>query len=139
MTGVFAVLAVAALFGACGEDGPRPVSEADAREVLDDAVALGLRGDDELCQMASAVKLCEGILRRAAVDRPAEAPRVVGVRTIESKGDQVGGTVLELEGATRSGRPYRSDFLVVDTGDGPRPHQPVWWAGIAVAQSRSES
>ena len=129
---VLAVIVVVGA-GACSDPQAKPVTEAEARSVLAKAVELGLAGKDgELCDMAEAQLLCEGILDRARGRRPVEPPVVVGKRMVRSEGDTVGGMVLELEGIDGTGKPYRGEILVSNIGDGPCLQMPVWWSGISV-------
>ena len=131
------VTALAVVSPSCSDER-QTVTLEEARVVLEEAVRLGLEGDDEaLCAMGGSVKMCERHLESARGRRPTEAPREVGHREIPTAGDNTGGVVLEIEGVDGSGKPYRSDFLVFHSGKEPVPLVPVWWAGVSVGSDGS--
>ena len=137
-----AAVGVGAAVAGCssaGEDpaaAPRPVSERDALAVLDRAVDLASADDlDGLCELTRARPMCERSLDDVGRDSvPDGRPRVLGttvhdpVRT--DAGTSLGGRAVEVCGVDGRGRPYRSEIMVLDQGDGPEPMNPVYWAGI---------
>lgn len=132
------VLAVAACTPAGPPAGTIPSVE-QARRHLDAVVRLALAGDfDGMCALADGN--CERILDMVGRDAvPPDPPRIVGTRTVpttSSNGQQsFGGVVLVLCGVDGRGKPYDSEMLVFNDGNGLRAINAVYWGPTRIASS----
>jgi hypothetical protein len=130
-----AILAVA--LGACGGDSAaEPVTETEARGLLDRTVALATTGELRYeCEETGAPSVtCERDLRQYGETPPAgHTVEVLGASVIEEAESTMPGLVLELCISSGSGQPYRSDFLVQrDPGGGLVVPYPVYWSGVQI-------
>jgi hypothetical protein len=123
----------------------RPVSEAEAVAVIDRAVVLASAGDLEgLCAMTRARLMCESSLRSVGHGSVPDAdPQVLRTTVHEpvhhrGGGVSLGGTAVEVCGTDGLGRPYRSEVMVLDQGDGPEPMDPIYWTPRSYARLKGD-
>lgn len=122
MIAIVGALAVAVvgwfvLAGSGGGDSEEPVSEAEARGFLDQAVAAGRARDwDKLCNLNGAPPNCHFALdspfQKLRDTVPPDPPRIVETRFIEESAEGAGGRILIVEGTDGRGKPYRTEVLV---------------------------
>lgn len=127
-----AVLTVAVLAAACGTSSSSRPTEADARNVLNNAVSLAETGDVAgLCDMhGSHTDICVNDLTRLGgrASAPGSAPRIVASGSISD------GTGWRLAVCGRDGfeRPYVTDFVVYSRDGMLDVPYPVYWSGRIV-------
>ncbi len=64
---------------------------------------------------------------------PDEPPRIIDSYVVPSMGQSVGGRILVLEGGDGLDRPYRTEYLIIDTGIyGLAPLHSIYWSGISI-------
>ncbi len=121
------------------------VSVKEAEDVLNQAVAcVAARDLDGLCELSGSALMCESEWRSAGEwnTAPVDPPAVVDTYLLptEHYGNgsmSTGGRVLVLEGSDALGKPYRSEFLVFDSGQekGVVALDVVYWAGISIGKT----
>lgn len=120
---------------------PEAISTESAQKILQRAEMLAQSGDvDALCEISFSPRLCEIQLDTAGgvASIPQQPPEMVDSYIVNDEqlpnGDRiVGGRVLVLEGVDGLGEPYRTEFLVFDTGlYGLKPHDAIYWSGVGV-------
>lgn len=133
-----AVIAALSLAACTLSSPPRPPTEAEAEGFLAEVVAIARSGDFvALCEVGGGT--CEDFLDQpGGREVPAEAPRIIGGRTIqptsEGGGGRVGGYVLEMCGTNADGAPYYSEMLVFFDFNGDlHGIEPTYWLGIRIA------
>ncbi len=149
------LVAIVALFIRSSRPVPRREPEEIAREeaeaLLHKAVALLRAGKVNrfFKEIPSAPEMCRMQFDRAGgpAALPAGAPRIVdryvlpdrllggGSLAPDGRVRAAGGHVLVLEGVDGLGRPYRTEFMVYDTGQlRLRATNAVYWSGYTIGQ-----
>ena len=120
--------AVVLLSAAC-QAKPTDLTTASAQEqtaaanaacaVLDQVVqAASERDFDALCTHASSLGICRFQLQGNEATVPTTAPTVDCVKFVAPRDGRVGGVVLVVSGVDGAGSAYRSEFFIIDTGNG---------------------
>lgn len=130
-----------------GEEPLREISVEEAESVLNKAVIYVTSGDlDKLCDLGGSVVIYQQTWRDAGGwdTVPQQSPDIVETYLIPTKdignGSQsTGGRVLVLEGINGRGQPYRTEFLVFDSGShGLAALNAIYWSGIIIGQTDDE-
>lgn len=132
------IIVAACVAVACNPPGATVPSRAETEAFVGDIVELARAQDFEaLCARGGGN--CEHILETAGRDAvPSEPPLIVSVVEVPTRpradgSSQLGGQVVTVCGVDRHGRPYRTEMLVFDSGDGVKAIEPVYWSGISLA------
>jgi hypothetical protein len=114
---VVALSGAVILLGGDG-DSEKPVSEAEARAFLDQAVAAARARDwDKLCSLNGAPPNCrfdlDSPFQKLRETVPPDPPTIVETRFHEEQSeDGSAGRILVVEGTDGRGRPYRTEVMV---------------------------
>jgi hypothetical protein len=139
-------LACGVLLAGCGDgdqsartEAPQSavVSDADAREALDDAVTVVHSGDlGQLCDISANHRMCtETLDELGRVSAPVESTPVITdsyaltPRRVPNGGGTAGGRVLEVCGLDGQGESYSTELLVILGSDAPVLVNAVYWSG----------
>lgn len=143
---LLSVLVLLTVAQACGTTTYRPaetISLTEATAVLRRAEAFATAGDAAgMCSLTDNRPNCQFLLEQAGgiANAPSQSPTVVDSYILPSRDNRLGGRVLVLEGATASGEPFRTDFLVFDRGNNQlTPLIPVYWSGVGVGDSSGQT
>ena len=115
---VVALIGAGILLGWEGGDSEKPVSEAEARAFLDQAVAAARARDwDKLCSLNGAAPNCyidlDSPFQKLRDTVPPDPPTIVETRFHEDQSsDGSAGRILVVEGTDGSGQPYRTEVMV---------------------------
>lgn len=129
---------------ACGSSAvrdPETITVEEATTILNQAHEASIQHDlDSLCGLGGSVLSCETAWQNSgewdAVSD--EQPAVVGSsvlpeRDLGNGNRDRGGRLIIVEGTDGFGRPYTTDFLVFDAGEGRLVAlNPVYWTGVKV-------
>jgi hypothetical protein len=134
-------LLLACVVVACGTTQSAEVPTiADARAYLAEVVVLAQRHDFQgVCALSDAAPNCErGLDQWGRNTVPAEAPSVIGTRTIQPTRDAAtwtaGGVVLVMCGRDAADNPFNSEMLVFWDGSRLRAINPVYWGNAKIAE-----
>ncbi|WP_327047532.1 hypothetical protein OG320_06470 [Microbispora sp. NBC_01189] len=115
------------------------VTEKDAREALNEVIAgVEERGLDRFCERsATGVDSCASALEdaRNRCLYPGPPPEIKRSARVPPNGGRMDGWVLEVEGRTRDGQRYISEFFVMSDNGKARPHVAIYWTGLGLYQS----
>ena len=115
---VVALIGAFVLLGGDGGDSEKPVSEAEARALLDQAVAAARARDwDGLCSLNGAPPNCyfalDSPFQKLRDTVPPDPPTIVETQFHEKQSaDGSTGLILVVAGTDGRGRPYRTEVLV---------------------------
>lgn len=106
-------------------------TEAEVEALLESAHA-ARANLDELCDLATAELNCRASLEVAPTP-PERAPTLACTGTFDAPEGHVDGTLARVRGVDGEGTEYDSTILAVQTGDGTRFVDPVYWAASKIS------
>ncbi|MFJ2774261.1 hypothetical protein [Streptomyces sp. NPDC087300] len=117
----------------------KTVSEKQATAVLDHVVSRAPRlSADQFCKELAYQKKACAYVRKQADDfclEPGPKPHVLRSRAVRATKDSDGGRVLEIEGKTKGGQRYVSEFFVTAPEGKPLASTAVYWSGAGLGDS----
>lgn len=117
----------------------KTVSEKQANAVLDHVVSRAPHlSAGEFCKELAYQKKACAYVREQADDfclEPGPKPHVLRSKSVRSTKDSDGGHVLEIEGKTKGGQRYVSEFFVTAPDGKPRASTAVYWSGAGLGDS----
>ncbi|WP_440104363.1 hypothetical protein [Streptosporangium sp. H16] len=115
------------------------VTEESARGALAEAVEdVAKNGIGEFCEkFAVGINSCSSMVSQAEKDciLPDADPSITRSAAVPAKNGRVGGWVLEVEGRTRDGQRYVSEFFVISDKGKTRAQVAVYWTGLGLDNS----